>query len=192
MILVGNMLVLGNEKGKPQKYIAVFSFALISISFVQSYLIEWRISPYRYINLKNAHLNLCSGSNKGLAFHGDLQYKNIVNLKDIFCTSQDLRLAEIKSQPSLTEIGPTHTSQKTPFNPHPDGESALWARTENCENSCVLLFSESEVPTIANKDGTLLTAKIPKHLYESPGEKTVYIKNSGSGKKSKILVFHVY
>ena len=192
MILVGNMLVLGNEKGKSQKYIALVSFALISISFVQSYFIEWKISPHRYIYSKNAHFNLCSGNNKGLAFHGDLRYTNTTTLKDIFCTGQDLRLAEIKSQPVLTEIGPTQTNRQTPFNPQPDGESALWVRTENCENSCVLLFSETEIPTIANKDGTLLTAKIPKQLYESPGEKTVYIKNSQSGKKSKILVFHVY
>lgn len=191
MILVGNILILSCAKDKVQKYIALVTFTLISISFVHSYFVEWRISPYRHVYSKNAHLSLCNGSAKGLAFHGDLRHIDTKVLKEVFCTNQDLHLAEIKSLPVLKEIGPVQTSQKTPFNQQPDGESALWMRAENCENSCFLLFSDIEIPVVANQDGTLLTAKIPKELYESPGEKTVYIKNSQSGKKSQILIFHV-
>jgi len=192
IILVGNALILSNANNKVQQYSAVILFALISISFSQAYFMEWKISPYRYIYSKNAHFSLCSGNNKGLAFHGDLQYTDTTTLKDIFCTQQDIRLAEIKSLPVLKEIGPTQTNRNTPFNVQPDGGSALWARTENCENSCVIVFSDREIPAVANQDGALLTAQIPIELFESPGEKTVYIKKITSDKQSRTLTFKVH
>jgi hypothetical protein len=191
-ILVGNALILSDTNNKVRQYSAVILFALIFISFSQAYFMEWKISPYRYIYSKNAHFSLCRGDNKGLAFDGNLQYTDTTILKDIFCTQQDIRLAEIKSLPVLKEIGPTQTDQNTPFNVQPDGGSALWARTENCENSCVIVFDGKEIPAVANQDGTLLTAKIPQELFESPGEKAVYVKKITSNKQSQTLTFKVH
>lgn len=62
--------------------------------------------------------------------------------------------------------------------------------TENCEIACILVFSDREIPVVVNQDGSL-TAKIPKELYESPGKKTVNIKNLHSSKKSQTFTFHV-
>ena len=190
MMLVGNMLILGDAKNKVQKHIVLIAFVLIAISFVYSYVVEWGISPYRYIYFKNAHVSLCSGSTDGLAFRDNLRYTDTTVMKEIFCTNQDLQRAETKSQPVLKEIGPVQTNRNTPFNQQPDGESALWMITENCENSCILVFSDRDIPVVVNQDG-ILTAKIPKELYASPGKKTVYIKNIHSGKKSQIFTFHV-
>ena len=191
LILVGIAMLLVDAKGDMQRRSSLLLFTVILISFVQSYYNEWKISPHRYTYSKNAHVNLCAEIKKGLAFYGNLQYTDTKTLKAVFCTIDDVKFAQIKSVPILKEFGPTQTTRSSPFNVQPDGSSALWIRTENCENSCVLVFADLDIPVTANPEGTLVTAIIPRKLFDTPGDKTVFIKNKNSEKISEVANFKV-
>jgi hypothetical protein len=87
-------------------------------------------------------------------------------------------------------MGPDQTSAGVLFNPF-NGESAMWMRTENCEQFCTLVFDDVELPVVVAEKGALLTATIPKALYATPGDKRVYIRNKLSKKTSRVLTFKV-
>lgn len=189
-ILVGNLLIWGQSKNSKHAPLALLLCLLISASFAQSYFSEWRLAPFRYIAQHNAHTSLCSGSSSGLAFWGDMKATDRGVMRSVFCSNSDVDESTIRSQPIMLEFGPTQTTRHMPFN-QVDGVSSIWIRTENCQQACKLMFADVELPVISVNNGTLLAAGIPKELYETAGEKVVYIKNTNSGKRSGSLIFKV-
>jgi len=189
-ILLGNLLILGRGTGKGNAGLALLAVVLISISFARIYAVEWRASPYRHHNLSEAHLRLCSGSAEGLAYFGALEFTNTTVIRNTFCSAKDLANIATLSQPILHQMGPDQTGAGVLFNPF-NGESAMWMKTENCEQFCTLVFDGKELPVVVAEKGALLTAAIPKELYATPGEKSVYIRNTLSKKNSRTLTFRV-
>lgn len=189
-ILLGDLLILGRSTGKRDSWLAVLALALIAVSFAKIYRVEWRAAPYRHHSLSEAHLRLCSGSAEGLAYFGALEYTNTTVIRNTFCSAKDLANIASLSQPILHQMGPDQTSAGMLFNPF-NGESAMWMKTENCEQFCALVFDGVELPVVVAEKGTLLTAAIPKALYSTPGEKAVYLRNTLSKKNSRTLTFKV-
>jgi len=189
-LVIGALLLFARKQNKDHSRLALLIVVLIVVSFSKSYRKEWRSAPDRYAYFNSSHANLCSGKDEGLAFMGNVKTDSDLKvLRDVFCTDEQKRMLE--SQPVLLEIGPTQTSKGMSFNQQPDGQSALWARTEHCEHSCTLVFADVELPVLANATGTVVTTNVPPELYNSSGEKVVYIKNTRSNKKSRTVVFQV-
>jgi hypothetical protein len=189
-ILLGDLLLLNRGNGKRHAWLAYLVLAMVSLSFAKIYVFEWRASPYRHNNLTDAHMRLCSGSAEGLAYFGALEYTNTTVVRNTFCSAQDMANIAAQSQPILHQMGPDQTSAGVLFNPF-NGESAMWMRTENCEQFCTLVFDDVELPVVVAEKGALLTATIPKALYATPGDKRVYIRNKLSKKTSRVLTFKV-
>lgn len=194
-VLVGDLLLLCRmeETNKTFRVLFVSLSFMIVLSYLFSYFGEVKISPHRYINSRNSHVNLCDGRDVGLAFGGDLRYTNTNVLRGIFCSDIDKVFLENNKNSALIEFGPVETVRGQAFNTQKNGQSAIWARTENCAaGTCRLMFGGKSISFTSNNDGTLVTAIIPKELYQSAGEKMVYVENITSGKKSKSLKFLVY
>ena len=92
----------------------------------------------------------------------------------------------------LKKIGPTETSAGEVFNKQSNGESALWSETENATPTTVLVLNGVSLDSaLQKKDGTVVTAFVPKKLYEKVGIYSVYLLDTKTNKKSNELKFVV-
>ena len=58
---------------------------VVCLAALLAYGKEWKISPYRYTYMLEAHAHLCSGGTEGLAFIGDLKNINLPIIRSTFC-----------------------------------------------------------------------------------------------------------
>jgi len=93
--------------------------------------------------------------------------------------------------PTLKEIGPTKTKAGQAFNVQPDGQAAMWLKTENATKTTVVVWGETRLVTtfVDSKGLTALVA--PKELYSKPGQFQVYLLDIKTGAKSNSLIFTV-
>jgi hypothetical protein len=93
---------------------------------------------------------------------------------------------------AIIEYGPNQTTAGQPFNVQPDGRSAIWARTENATPTTVLVMKETVLESpFVQADGKLVTAGVPKALYEQPGEYPVFLLDQQTQEKSNEVKFVV-
>ena len=94
--------------------------------------------------------------------------------------------------PVLKEFGPTDIKAGQVFNKQPNGEAAIWAKTENVTPSTVLVINAVDLTSNAPRpDGRSITAQVPKSLYEKAGEYPLYLLDKKTGLKSNELKFIV-
>ncbi len=87
----------------------------------------------------------------------------------------------------LKKYGPTDIKAGQIFNKQPNGESAIWTQTENATLSTVLVLNGVPLDTAPQQDGTLVTAVVPRALYEKPGEYSLYLLDKKTNQKSNEL-----
>jgi|WetSurMetagenome_2_1015567.scaffolds.fasta_scaffold99858_2 hypothetical protein len=90
----------------------------------------------------------------------------------------------------LKEIGPSKTKEGVGFNPQAHGESAIWANAQNTTDTTVIIWGKTKLQTFShNKD--VLTAPVPKELYDKTGRYDIYLLDTKTGAKSNTLIFTV-
>jgi hypothetical protein len=92
--------------------------------------------------------------------------------------------------PMLKEIGPTNTKAGQEFNVQPNGESAIWAKTENATQTTVIVWVETRLKGHVRVPD-LATGVVPKELYSKPGKFQIYLLDTKTGAKSNQLIFTV-
>jgi len=95
-----------------------------------------------------------------------------------------------KKPPVLQKMGPMKTKVGVAFNVQPNGESAIWAITENATKTTVIVWGETQLHSTFGSASSV-TALIPKELYSKPGQFQVYLLDTKTGKKSNSLIFTV-
>ena len=108
-----------------------------------------------------------------------------------FTVSNDLASIHI-SNTRISSFGPTGTKAGTHFNLQPLGESALWLQmTAPLYKNSVIVFDDTRLHTIVN--GNVATAYVPKALYDSPGDKKVFveIRCPGEVNRTEPVFFHI-
>ena len=95
-----------------------------------------------------------------------------------------------KAPPVLKQMGPTKTKAGVAFNVQSNGESAIWAITENATKTTVIVWGERQLQSTFGGSNSV-TALVPKELYSKPGQFQVYLLDKKTGKKSNGLVFTV-
>jgi hypothetical protein len=91
----------------------------------------------------------------------------------------------------LKEMGPAKTKAGQAFNVQPDGNAAMWFKTENATKTTVVVWGETQLKTTF-ADPKAITASItPKELYSKPGPVQVHLFDMKTGMKSNSLTFTV-
>jgi hypothetical protein len=96
------------------------------------------------------------------------------------------------SNTRISSFGPTGTKTGTHFNLQPLGKSALWLQTTAPLNKyAVIVFDDTRLKTIVN--GNVATAYVPKALYDSPGDKKVFVemRYPGMNDRTEPVFFHI-
>jgi len=97
-----------------------------------------------------------------------------------------------KSRPLvLKKFGPEHIRAGQVFNKQPNGESALWAETENATPTTVFVLNGVPLESAPQSEGRAVSAIVPKRLYEKPGEYPLYLLDKKTNRKSNELKFIV-
>jgi hypothetical protein len=92
--------------------------------------------------------------------------------------------------PVLKEIGPAKITAAQGFNVQPNGQSALWCKTENATKTTVIIWGDRMLLTTFGSPKEL-TALVPQELYAKPGQFTIYLLDRGTGLKSNSMVIAV-
>jgi len=91
----------------------------------------------------------------------------------------------------LKEIGPLKTKAGQGFNVQPNGESAMWFKTENATKSTVAIWGETRLNTTFVNPKELTALVVPKELYSKPGQFQIYLLDTKTGAKSNSIVLTV-
>lgn len=91
----------------------------------------------------------------------------------------------------LKTYGPGNITAGVDFNVLPDGNSAIWTVTENATPTSVLVLNGVQLQSWPSSDGKVVTAIVPKSLYEKPGEFPLYLVDTRNGDKSETIKFMI-
>jgi len=91
----------------------------------------------------------------------------------------------------IVKFGPESTTAGQVFNAQPSGESALWVTAENIPTKTVIVFNNTNLKSFVGKDGKLITAIVPKNMYEKPGSYPLFLLDTETNAKSNEVVFSV-
>ena len=91
----------------------------------------------------------------------------------------------------LENYGPTDIRARQIFNKQTNGESAIWTATENATSTTVLVLNGVPLDSAPQAGGKVVTAVVPKNLYEKPGEYPLYLLDKKTNKKSNEIKFVV-
>ena len=91
----------------------------------------------------------------------------------------------------LKKFGPEDIRAGQLFNKQPDGESAIWAETENATPTTVLVLNGVSLKSAVVSEGRGVTAAVPKSLYEKPGGYPLYLLDKENQQKSNEMKFVV-
>jgi hypothetical protein len=75
----------------------------------------------------------------------------------------------------ITAWGPDNTPAGVPFNVQPNGEAAIWIRVSRPLDPAARIYFGDRVLDNAAVDGDLITAFIPRDLYDQAGDESVYV-----------------
>ena len=91
----------------------------------------------------------------------------------------------------LKDFGPREVRAGQDFNVQPSGISAIWVSCENATPSTVIMIKDVKLKSDVQKGGGLVTAGVPRNVYESPGEFSIYLLDEQTGKRSNESKFIV-
>lgn len=91
----------------------------------------------------------------------------------------------------LKKFGPEEVKAGTIFNRQPNGESAIWAETENATPTTIFVLNGVHLESAVHPDGKAASAFVPKQSYEKPGEFILYLLDTKTNKKSNEMKFTV-
>jgi len=91
----------------------------------------------------------------------------------------------------LKKFGPEDIRAGQVFNKQPNGESAIWAETENATPSTVFVLNGVPLESAPQSEGRAVSAIVPKKLYEKPGEYPLYLLDKKTNQKSNEMKFVV-
>ncbi len=86
--------------------------------------------------------------------------------------------AEKLGPPAIISVTPKTTLAGHPFNPQPNGLSAISIECTNATPRSILLWNRTPLPTFYG-NSLWLTALIPKELYATPGTYEISIASDG-------------
>lgn len=87
----------------------------------------------------------------------------------------------------LKQIGPVEVKAGQDFNVQPNGQSAMWAKTENATKTTIIMWENVKLHTTFGNPNNV-TALVPKELYSKPGQFQVYLLDTKTGAKSNSLM----
>lgn len=108
----------------------------------------------------------------------DWPRKKIINLKDV-------------NPLVLKRFGPEGIHAGQIFNKQPNGESAIWAETENATATTIFVLNDVHLKSAIHPDGKAASAFVPKGVYEKPGEYTLYLLDIKTNNRSNEMKFVV-
>jgi hypothetical protein len=91
----------------------------------------------------------------------------------------------------LKKYGPTDIKASQLFNKQPNGESAIYTETENATPTTVLVLNGVPLVSAVENDGRVVTAVVPKNLYEKVGEYPLHLLDKKNQNKSNEIIFIV-
>lgn len=91
----------------------------------------------------------------------------------------------------IKKYGPTDIRAGQIFNKQPNGESAIWAETENATPTTVFVLNGVPLESAPQSEGKAVSAVVPKNLYEKPGEYPLYLLDKKTNQKSNEMKFVV-
>ncbi len=91
----------------------------------------------------------------------------------------------------LKKFGPEDIRAGQIFNKQPNGESAIWAETENATPTTVFVLNGISLESAPQSEGKAVSALVPKNLYEKPGEYPLYLLDKKNNRKSNEMKFLV-
>jgi hypothetical protein len=96
-----------------------------------------------------------------------------------------------KAPPVLKQMGPIKTKAGVAFNVQPNGESAMWFKTENATQTTVAVWGETRLNTTFVNPKELTALVVPKELYSKPGQFQIYLLDTKTGAKSNSLILTI-
>jgi hypothetical protein len=90
---------------------------------------------------------------------------------------------------TLISYGRKEIHANKDFNIQPSGENAIWMKTTGATNSTIAIIDNESLKTVVQADGSLVTAVIPKNLYQSEGSHQLYLLDKKTQIKSNALDF---
>jgi hypothetical protein len=97
---------------------------------------------------------------------------------------------KLSSALRLVEIGPHAATAGEPFYPQPNGNSALWAKTENATATTFVIWNDTPLKTRMAHPG-LLTALVPRELVDKPGNIHVWLADFAAGTRSNEMMVQI-
>lgn len=91
----------------------------------------------------------------------------------------------------LKRFGPEDIRAGRIFNKQPNGESAIWAETENVTANTILVLNGVHLKSAVHPDGKTASAFVPKGLYKRPGDYTIYLLDTITNNKSNEMTLTV-
>lgn len=91
----------------------------------------------------------------------------------------------------LKKFGPEDIRAGKIFNKQSNGESAIWAETENATPATVFVLNGVALESAPQSEGRAVSAIVPKRLYEKPGEYPLYLLDKKTNQKSNEMKFIV-
>jgi hypothetical protein len=104
----------------------------------------------------------------------------------------DLAQAVSPSPIELWRIGPDYAyTDGTRFYPQPGDTLAMWAQTRFATQSCVLLWDNVQLNSGVAKNGELITAIVPRTLFQQPGIYSISVYDRQTRQRSGILKMRI-
>jgi hypothetical protein len=91
----------------------------------------------------------------------------------------------------LKKFGPEDIRAGQIFNKQPNGESAIWAETENATPTTVFVLNGVPLESAPQAEGRAVSAIVPKNLYEKSGKYSLYLLDKKTNQKSNEMKFIV-
>jgi hypothetical protein len=91
----------------------------------------------------------------------------------------------------LKDFGPKDIYAGCCFNTQPNGDSAIWAETENATETTVLRLGKTILSSKPQSDGRLVTAIVPENLYQNPSNSSLCLFDTRDGRESNVLILQV-
>ena len=92
---------------------------------------------------------------------------------------------------TLISYGPKEIHANQDFNIQADGVNAFWMNTKGATSSTIAVFDGQDLISAAQADGTVVTAAIPKKLFQAEGSHQLYLLDKKTQIKSNTLEFLV-
>jgi len=104
----------------------------------------------------------------------------------------DLAHAISPSSIELWRIGPDYAyTDGTRFYAQPGDTFAMWAETRYAPQTCTLLWENVKLSSAVSKDGELMTAIVPRSLFQKPGVYAISVYDPQTRERSGVLKMRI-